>query len=62
MIDRHVIGAVIPSFRPDDLARELRSLTAERVRYWKKQSNQLAKELNWENEAPDYREYLRETL
>ena len=61
-IERHVIGAVTTSFRPDDLARELRSLTAERVRYWKKQSNQLAKELNWENEAPDYPGYLVRTL
>lgn len=52
------IGDVTASFGPADLARALEALTPEVVARWKAESNRLAKQLNWEKEAPDYRGFL----
>jgi glycosyltransferase involved in cell wall biosynthesis len=59
VINSHRIGVVVPSFSPRDLAIAFRAISSAEVRKWKKHSDGLSGELNWQNEAPDYRRYLR---
>ncbi len=58
VIEETGIGLTVESFEPSDLAKALDSVTPDQVSQWKEKTANLATHLNWQNEAPDYRDYL----
>lgn len=60
VVEGEGIGHIVPSYDPAHLADALLSVSAKTVTQWKKRSDSLAHRLNWQQEAPDYRDYLND--
>lgn len=54
IVKQYQLGIVADSFRPEDIAQRLNSLTAEQIENFKKASHEAAKELCWEKESSNY--------
>lgn len=62
IVEQYDLGIVAQNFNPNNLAKALNKLSLEQITYYKKQSNQAAKELNAENNCQRINEILSRQL